>query len=57
VSDTTKAALQNSHELAFVGELEIRGRTNTLKAWTLQDDSGAGQTADPAASEETTPSA
>jgi len=57
VSDTTKAALQNSHELAFVGELEIRGRTNTLKAWTLQNDSGAGQTADPAASEETTPSA
>jgi adenylate cyclase len=57
VSDTTKEALRNADELAFVGDLEIRGRTNTLKAWTIQNDSGAGQTADPAASEETTPSA
>jgi adenylate cyclase len=57
VSDTTKAALQKSSELAFVGELAIRGRTNTLKGWTIQNDSGAGQTADPAESEETTPSA
>ncbi|HXD57987.1 MAG TPA: CHASE2 domain-containing protein [Thermoleophilaceae bacterium] len=57
VSDTTREALRNSHELAFVGELEIRGRTNTLKAWTLQNDSGAGHMADPAESEETTPSA
>jgi len=57
VSDTTREALRNSHELAFVGELEIRGRTNTLKAWTLQNDSRAGHMADPAESEETTPSA
>jgi adenylate cyclase len=57
VSDTTKAALRNADGLVPVGDLEIRGRTNTLKAWTTQNDSGAGQTADPAASEETTPSA
>jgi len=54
VSDTTKTALRNSNELTLVGELEIRGRTNTLKAWTYN---GAGQTAGPAESEERTPSA
>jgi adenylate cyclase len=57
VSDATREALRNADGLAFVGDLEIRGRTNTLKAWTIQNDSGAGQMADPAASEETTPSA
>jgi adenylate cyclase len=55
VSDKTKEALRNADGLAPVGDLEIRGRTGTLKAWTY--DSGAGQTADPAESEETTPSA
>jgi adenylate cyclase len=35
ISDATKAALQNGEvELAYVGELDIRGREATLKAWT-----------------------
>jgi adenylate cyclase len=57
VSDTTKEALRNADGLVLVGDFEIRGRTNALRAWTVQNDSGAGQTADPAESEETTPSA
>jgi adenylate cyclase len=36
ISDATKAALRNGQvELAYVGELDIRGRSERLEAWTL----------------------
>jgi adenylate cyclase len=54
LSDATRAALKNGDELTLVGELDIRGRAATLKAWTHN---GAGQMAGPAAPEETAPSA
>jgi adenylate cyclase len=49
VSDATRAALRgDAGALRYVGELEVRGRSARLKAWTLTDDGGAGVDAGPA---------
>ena len=49
IADTTKAAMRDGGpSLAYVGELEVRGRTARLKAWTLANESGAGDVAGPA---------
>ncbi|MCW2967088.1 MAG: adenylate/guanylate cyclase with Chase sensor, partial [Solirubrobacteraceae bacterium] len=49
ISDATRAALHGeARGLRSVGELELRGRSGRLTAWTFADDSGAGDLAGPA---------
>jgi adenylate cyclase len=49
ISDATRAALRDGDgDLREVGELEVRGRSARLRAWTFADDSGAGEIAGPA---------
>ena len=58
IADSTKAAMRDGGpSLAYVGELEVRGRTARLKAWTLANASGAGDLAGPAGTSTSPPDA
>lgn len=49
IAESTRAALRDGDGgLRLVGELDVRGRTARLKAWTFANDSGAGVDAGPA---------
>jgi adenylate cyclase len=49
ISEATHAALGgDASGLRYVGELDVRGRSARMKAWTLADEGGAGARADPA---------
>jgi adenylate cyclase len=49
ISEATHAALRgDASDLRYVGELDVRGRSARMKAWTLADEGGAGARAGPA---------
>jgi adenylate cyclase len=49
ISEATHAALRgDASGLRYVGELDVRGRSARMKAWTLADEGGAGARAGPA---------
>jgi hypothetical protein len=51
MTDATRAALSSApDDLLYVDEVEVRGRTQKVKLWTVAASAGEGQTGDTFAS-------